>query len=109
MPLEKISIPVAKMSASSVKATTTSMRVKPRERSVRNRNPPGEPIHIDEILALGDRDRDAPAGRAAVGIETDRAAPLALHLGLRGRELEFDALGKLVRLGFAGHGEFARV
>src|SRR5437868_12269623 len=99
MPLEKISSPVANTSASSVNATTTSIRVNPR--SVRNRHPPGEPVDVDEILALTERDRDAAAGGAAVGIEADGRALVALDFRLRGEKLELEPLGQLVRLRFA--------
>src|SRR5690242_19070769 len=72
-PPEKISKPTENTRASSAKATTTSIRVNPASRkrgrpgagrglivSILNRDPPGQPVDVDQELALARRDRDAP-------------------------------------------------
>src|SRR6185312_558246 len=107
-PWEKISKPVDITRARSTKATTTSMRVNPASRlALINRDPPGEPIDVDEILALARRNGDAPARGAAVGVEPDSAAALAGHLASGG--LELDALRKLARLRLVSDRELPRV
>src|SRR3954470_6153085 len=103
-PEAKISKPVESTSASSTKATTISTSVNPASRRrgcairlVIDRHPPGDPVHVHEILALAGGHRDPPAGRAAVGIEADRAYALARDFGLRGVELEIHARRQLSR------------
>src|SRR5258705_12763273 len=83
-------------SARSANATTTSIREKPASRLVANRNPPGEPVDVHEILALAGRHRDPAARRAAIGVEANRRLALAHHVGLRRVDLEVDVGGKSV-------------
>src|SRR6266480_4410071 len=106
-PTEKISKAVPSTSVSITKATSTSISVNPF--SFTNRNPPRQPIDIDQVLYLPRRNRDAPARGAAVRIEANRAALVARDLGLRGVELEIDAVAQLVGLGFSGGGVLARL
>src|SRR6185437_9887253 len=96
-PCEKISNPVESTSARRTNATTTSISVNPADLALFNRHPSGEPVDVDEVLALARRHRDPPAGGAAVRIEADAAAMLARDLAFRGIELELDAVGELAR------------
>src|SRR5258708_21431917 len=108
-PAEKSSNAVDMTRASSTKATTTSISVKPFCFLFIDRHPPGEPVDVHQVLALAGGHRDAPAGGAAVGIEADRAALRAGDLGLRGVELELDGLRNAVDLLLAAGDLLARL
>src|SRR5579862_6695486 len=107
-PAEKTSKASVSTTASSTKATTTSISVKPRCLFI-DRHPPREPVDVHEVLALAGLHGDASSGGAAVRIEADRAAVLAHHLGLGRVELEVDVLRQLVRVLLAGRDVLARL
>src|SRR5207244_10214086 len=97
--------------AAIARATTISSRVKPRTPQRRplasaggigNTDAPGQPIDPDHDLAAAVSERDAAAGRAAVGIESDIAgialAPFA------GNRQQLDRHGRREKLRLAAAG-----
>src|ERR1700681_1985253 len=65
--------------------------------SFEDRDPAGQPVDVDVILALARHERNATAIRAAIGEETDGADFFVQQVALRRVELEVDLLRQAMR------------
>ena len=61
--------------------------------SLEDRDAAGQPIHVNVVLALACRERNATAVRAPVRVEAERTHLIADEIALRGEELEVDLEG----------------
>src|ERR1700730_8855625 len=77
--------------------------------SFEDRDPAGQPVDVDVILAFARGERNATAIRAAIGEETDGADFFVQQVALRRVELEVDLLGQAMRARVWRHSKRARL